>query len=173
MHKKAVNQEYTPIQMMNFKLFILSLIFLLTSTLLSKAQEVQWLSFEQLADSMEVNPKKIIVDVYTDWCTYCKMMDKQVYAKEEVYEIINQDFYAVRLNAEGKEDITFAGRKFTYQSEGDETGIHELALVLAYTPEGMSFPTTTFVDESYQMLFPAVGFMKKKKFLEVLNYLRE
>lgn len=158
---------------MKFKVLIFFLIYLFLIITESEAQEVQWLSFEQLADSMEVSPKKIIVDVYTNWCTYCKMMDKQVYAKEEVYEIMNQDFYAVRLNAESTGDITFAGRKFTYQSEGDETGIHELALVLAYTPEGMSFPTTTFVDENYQMLFPAVGFMKKKKFLEVLNYLRE
>ena len=66
----------------------------------AQKEQVNWISFEQLEDSLNVKPKKILISFYADWCSYCKKMDKVAYQDEKVISILNKDYYAVKMNAE-------------------------------------------------------------------------
>ena len=43
----------------------------------SMAQEINWVTFEEALELQKKNPKKIMMDVYTNWCGPCKMLDKK------------------------------------------------------------------------------------------------
>ncbi|MEM9024458.1 MAG: thioredoxin domain-containing protein, partial [Bacteroidota bacterium] len=46
-----------------------------------EAKAVNWLTFEQLEDSLAIHPKKVFIDFYANWCSYCRKMDKVVFTK--------------------------------------------------------------------------------------------
>ena len=66
------------------------------------AQEtpVKWMSFEQAIEKSKTEKRKIFIDVYTDWCGWCKVMDKNTFSETQVAKILNEMFYPVKLDAE-------------------------------------------------------------------------
>lgn len=133
-----------------------------------KASKIQWLTIEQAAARMEKEPRKIVIDVYTDWCGWCRKMDKETFTDPKVVDLVNKHFYAVKLNAEGKEPITLRGQTFKYK---DEYRSHELAVALLQGQ--MSFPTTVYLDEKMNMLAPVPGYLDAKTFTKILSYFGE
>ena len=63
---------------------IFGILFLFFVTCKLHAQEVNWLSFEEAIALNKKNPKPILIDVYTDWCGYCKKMDLYTYANKTI-----------------------------------------------------------------------------------------
>ena len=82
-----------------------SLILLLFLFQYSHAQEVNWMSIEKAQELQKTNPKNIIMDIYTDWCGPCKLMDKNTFQNQEVAKFLNDNFYAVKFNAEGNSKV--------------------------------------------------------------------
>lgn len=117
---------------------------------------------------MEKEPRKIVIDVYTDWCGWCKKMDKSTFSDPEVARLVNKHFYAVKLDAEGKKPITLKGQTFNYK---EEYRSHELAAALLQGQ--MSYPTTVYLDESMNMLAPVPGYLDAKNFSTILRYFGE
>ena len=133
------------------------------------AQEINWLSWDQAvakAQSDE-NPKKIFIDVYTDWCGWCKKMDKDTFQNPEVALYMNQNFYMVKLDGEGKEPIEFRGKTYKYVPSG-RRGYHELAAALLNGR--LSYPTVVFMDEDLNLLSPVPGYQKPAPFLNIARY---
>ena len=85
---------------------------ILFSSTFSYAQSIKWLSLNEALEAQKIKPKKIIMDVYTEWCGPCKMMDKNTFGNRDVLNYINENFYAVKFNAEGNEEIIFYDKKF-------------------------------------------------------------
>ena len=85
-----------------------------------EAQEVNWLSIEEAMNlaQTEGSPKKIFIDVYTDWCGWCKRMDKDTFQNAEVALYMSENFYMVKLDGEGKEPIEFKGKTYNYVPSG-------------------------------------------------------
>ena len=138
-------------------------------SLSANAQEVDWLSWDEataLAES-DKNPKKMFVDVYTDWCGWCKKMDKDTFQNAEVAAYMAGKYYMVKLDGEGKEDIEFKGKTYKYVPSGRK-GYHELAAALLQGR--LSYPTTIFLDEEMNMLSPVPGYQKPKPFLNIAKY---
>ena len=127
-------------------------------------EEIQWLTIEQAYAKMQTAPRKILIDVYTDWCGWCKVMDRETFKNKAVVDYVNKKYYAVKLDAEQKEVITLGSQKF--QSQGRT---HELALAL--TNNQPSYPTTVFLDDKFQMIQPLPGYMKPKEFHEVITFI--
>lgn len=130
--------------------------------------KIQWLTIEQAAARMEKEPRKMVIDVYTDWCGWCKKMDKETFTDSEVAELVNKHYYAVKLNAEGKEPITLKGQTFNFKTEYKA---HELAVALLQGQ--MSFPTTVYLDEKMNMLAPVPGYLDADNFSKILRYFGE
>lgn len=136
---------------------------------IGSAQAITWLKWEEavkLAET-EKNPKKIFIDVYTDWCGWCKKMDKDTFQDPKVAEYMSKTYYMVKLDGEGKEPIEFKGRTFKFVPSG-RSGYHEFAAALMQGK--MSYPTTIFLDEKLNMLSPVPGYQKPGPFLKIAKY---
>jgi thioredoxin-related protein len=134
---------------------------LFSAALISKAQEtppaeVKWLTIEEAYTLSQTTPKKILVDVYTDWCGWCKRMDATTYSNPEIIKYINENYYPVKFNAEQKAEITILNNTFKFVGEGKQ-GYHELAVALLQGK--LSYPTTVFLDENFGMLQPVPGYL--------------
>ncbi|UOY05601.1 thioredoxin family protein [Muricauda sp. SCSIO 64092] len=149
---------------------VLTLCLLVATTI--SAQEIHWMSFEDAVamTKNEGNTKKVFIDVYTDWCGWCKKMDKDTFQNPEVAAYMQENFYMVKFNAEGKEPIEFDGRTFNYVPSG-RRGYHELAAALLQNR--LSYPTVVFLDENMKMLSPVPGYQKVDPFLQIARYFGE
>ncbi|WP_207430561.1 thioredoxin family protein [Sabulibacter ruber] len=138
------------------------------SSYVAPAEKLTWLTLDQAIEKSKKQPRKILIDVYTDWCGWCKKMDKQVYQNPEVIKKLNSDFYVVKLNAEQRQPITIQGRTYRY---AEKYRSHELALALLKGE--MSYPSTVFLNEKQQVMERVPGYIPPKDFLRALSYLSE
>jgi thioredoxin-related protein len=141
-------------------LFFLALNLVLLGT--AQAQEqIQWMKFEEAIAANEKNPKMILVDVYTDWCGWCKKMDKDTFTDPQVVAHLKKNFYAVKLNAEDtKRRFPFMGKTF---SEA------EMAVAMRVN----SYPNFVVIEPGLQNLAQLPGYREPAAFLAGLNELIE
>ena len=130
--------------------------------------KVEWLTFEEAIALHKENPKKLIIDLYTDWCGWCKVMEKQTYNNEKISAYINENFYPVKFNAEQREAVEFDGHTFKFIPSG-RRGYHELAAAL--TQNKLSYPTTVFMDEELRIIQPIAGFLKPQQMEPILTFI--
>lgn len=139
-------------------------------------KNVKWMTWEeavaatQAAKAAGKKPKKIFVDIYTDWCGWCKKMDKETFEQSMVSAYLNEHFYPVKFDAEQKESITFGGKTFKYVANG-RRGYHELAAALLAGK--MSYPTVVFLNEDLQLLQRIPGYLDIPTFDMIMHYLAE
>lgn len=131
----------------------------------SAEKGIRWLSFEEMQKAQKVKPKKVIIDIYTDWCGWCKRMDKTTFSNPAVAEYVNENFYAVKFNAESKASVLFNGKEFSNPSR-----YHDLAIYLMNGQAG--FPTSVYLDANLQPLTaPIASYLDAKQFETIVNYL--
>ena len=136
-----------------------------TKSSLFEKEKVHWISIEEMQVKMKTEKRPVLVDLYTNWCYWCKVMDKKTYSDPKVAAYINEHFYAVKINAESKETIRWNEKSFSYNQQNK---LNDFALLVS--PGQIGFPTTAiFPDLSLQ---PAAipGYMTVKDIEPVLNY---
>lgn len=130
--------------------------------------QIKWYTFEEALKLNQQEPKKIMVDVYTDWCSWCKVMDKNTFSNDIVSKYINENFYAVKFNAEQKEDVVIGDKTFKFVPQGTR-GYHELAAALLNGK--MGYPSVVFLDESVRIIQPFQGYIKAKPFDQIIKFI--
>ncbi len=156
---------------MKKQIILLLAAFLLASTSgFAQDTNVKWISIKEAEKLNKENPRKIMVDVYTDWCGWCKKMDKETFGHPVIAKFINEHYYAVKLDAEGKEKITFNGTTYKFVAQGSR-GYHELAAGLLNGK--MSFPSIAYMNEEMQLLGAVPGYMTPSSIEPLLNYIAE
>ena len=131
---------------------------------------VKWYSLEEALSLTAKEPRILIIDVYTDWCGWCKRMDAATFSNEEIAATLNQDFYPVKLNAEAREDIVIGDQRYKFVDNG-RRGYHELAAIV--TKGRLSYPTISVVDERGRVLNAYPGYKDAEQFKLFLAYFSE
>ena len=119
-------------------------------------QEIRWVSIEEAQKLTQQEPRKIIMDVYTDWCGWCKKMDKTTFSDAEVVKYVNENFYAVKFDAEAEKKFDFKGQEFSNP---------EFTRALRVS----GFPTVVFFSEDFGKFQPVSGYRKASEFLKMLE----
>lgn len=131
------------------------------------AQEIKWISFEKAVELNKKDPKPMMISVYADWCGWCKKMDQTTYKNPVLTKYISENFYAVKLNGEQKEDIVYNGYTFKYKKQG-RRGYNEFAAALL---DGkLSYPTTVFMNKEVKTLDRIPGYLDKKIMEQIVTY---
>ncbi len=134
----------------------------------SNDEGVQWLTMEEAQEKVKEEPRMVFVDVYTDWCGWCRRMTSETYAHPVIAEYLNNNFYPVKLNAEQKEPIVFQGNTFENENIGQRRATHSFAIALLQGR--MSYPSVAFFNEEMQLITAIPGFRPPERMEAVLAF---
>ncbi|MFH2137771.1 MAG: thioredoxin family protein [Candidatus Omnitrophota bacterium] len=105
---------------------------------------IDWYSdLEQAKIDAQDQEMLLLIDFYTDWCGWCKRLDKDTYANKEVAELA-KNFVCVKINAD----------KFPQ-------------LTKEYNVQG--FPSTVYLRPDGTRIEVIPGYMPPAKFMQVMN----
>lgn len=144
---------------------------LLSSSLPPHPDDLRWYTMEEVIQIKKDNPedgKFIFIDVYTDWCGWCKRMDATTFTHPEIVETFQQYFYPVKFDGEARRDIQFGEQTFKYVAQG-RRGYHELAAALLQGK--LTYPTVVFMDEGFNMIQPLAGYQTPEQLLPILHFI--
>ncbi len=127
--------------------------------------KIDWMTWEEAQVQMKIKRKFVYVDFYTDWCGWCKVMDKKTFANKNVIKYMNEKFYCIKFDAESKKDIEFKGKNYSYNSKHKS---HDLAIEILNGK--MSYPTSVFFDEKFNSPQPIQGYIELKDMEKVVKF---
>ncbi len=138
----------------------LLLLFLSSSPLPQSQKGSEWVSFDEAVERAKDENKKLLVDVYTDWCGWCKKMDKEVYTDPSVVSLLSSHFITVKLNAESSRQITYKGTKLTERNFAAAVGV-------------TGYPSTIFFEPDAKPITLLPGYVPANRFTTILQYIGE
>ncbi|MEM9022560.1 MAG: DUF255 domain-containing protein [Bacteroidota bacterium] len=127
------------------------------------AEEINWMSWEEAVAANKEKPRKIFVDVYTNWCGWCKKMDASTFKDPDVVQAMNNHYYAVKFNAETKDTLNFRNNNYVNTAPQGKRGTHTFAMALL--DSRMSYPSYAILDENFNRVTIIKGYQKKAPFL--------
>lgn len=135
-------------------------------------EAIKWYTWEEAVALNKAKPKKIMVDVYTSWCGWCKKMDKGAFTDPSIAAYITENFYPVKLNAEQREEIKFNEETFGFVGgENGRGGVHALAYALL---DGhMGYPSLVYLNEKYERIMISPGFKETPDLMKELKFAAE
>ena len=132
----------------------------ITSTL-AQGAEINWMTVDELEAAQAREPRKVMVDVYTKWCGPCKMMMRNTFTNGDVIAYLNENFYAVKFDAEGPDPVEFKGQTFSnpnyVPNKPGRNGVHELSRAF----QVRAYPTLVYLDENLEMIAPISGYKNR------------
>ncbi len=156
---------------MKINIILFAAFILLTTTISS--QQIEWLTLAEAMEAQKKIPKKIFMDVYTDWCGPCKLLDKNTFQNPDVSSYISEHYYAVKFNAEGQEEINFYDQKFSNPNyDIDRKGrnaTHQFTQFLGVK----GYPTMVFLSENGAPIMPLVGYQKPRQLELFLKMIKQ
>ena len=127
-----------------------------------------WVDFKDLNDSLKKQAKPVLIFVYTDWCKVCKMQENAVFEDKEILEMLQQEVYALKLNAEGKDDLIFMGRKY---AGANQNQYHQLAEFVGLVEGKLSFPTIVYLGNNLELLQVYNRYISKNQIITTIKLL--
>ncbi len=128
--------------------------------------EIKWYTLEDALKLTNVTPKKIYLDVYTDWCGWCKRMDATTFKDPCVVELMNKYYYPVRFNAEIKDTLHYKDTSFTFNKS-----IRANDLASYFLGGKMSYPTSVYLTETGDLIQPIAGYQEADMLQMILSYI--
>lgn len=134
----------------------------------TEESKINWVSIEKIQELQKKQPRKVMVDVYTDWCGWCKVMDRKTFSNQEVIDYVNKNFYAVKFNAEGTSNVIYYDKVYKFNSGAN---VHELAI--KWLGARMGFPTIAYLDEKGELIEAQPGYKDPQQLKDVLTSLNK
>ncbi|MBV8326184.1 MAG: redoxin domain-containing protein [Chryseobacterium sp.] len=126
-------------------------------------------TFSELERQQKETPKPVVIHLYTDWCTVCKIESFRLNKDKDLVEMMNDHFYLINFEAEKtREKINFQGQEFSYLSNGN-SGIHALALALSKNKEQPVYPLWIFLDKNQNLVYYQEGLLTPEKMKQKLK----
>lgn len=148
---------------------ILLILFVALGTIAVQAQEIKWLSMDEALAAQKKEAKPIFMDVYTDWCGPCKILDKHTFHDPAVVEYISKNYYAVKFNAEGNTEVNYKGKKYGnpgfVEGRKGRNSNHEFAKLLSIR----AYPTMMVFDKKGEIINTIVGLQTPDQLLTALK----
>jgi thioredoxin-related protein len=129
---------------------------------------LKWYDFENAMELNKKAKKKVLVDMYTSWCGWCKVMDRQTFTDPEVVEYLNENFILIKFNAETREPVEYKGQTYTFKPMG-RRGANGLAIQMLNGR--LAYPSLVYLDADFNKLKVSPGFKKPQQLLSELKAL--
>jgi len=134
---------------------IFLLLFIIQGGLFAK----EWYTFQDGIEVAEKDNKHVVIDFYTDWCRWCKVMDEKTFSVPKVEHYLFRHFVPIRINAESIQDtVFFKGQRLTFRE-----------LTAAFRVTG--FPSVAFLTPDAELITIIPGYIKTEMFLNILKYM--
>jgi len=133
--------------------------------------KINWMTFEEAEKAIKKKPKKVFVDVYTDWCGWCKRLDQATFSDKRVADYMNDNYYAIKFDAQHPEPIKLGGKQYSNprfdksKPKRARNATHELAVKY----KARSYPTVLFLDEKLDLIQAVPGYRDADAFLPILE----
>jgi thioredoxin-related protein len=137
----------------------------------SEKIEFKWYTFEEAFALNQKNPKKIFIDIYTDWCGWCVKMDQTTFRDSIIRDYMARNFYPVKLNAERKDTVRYNGNTYVNPSPEKPRSTHQLAVSLLQGQ--LSYPSYVILNEKFEILNMVKGYKVAKEMEVLLHYIAE
>ncbi len=137
--------------------FIVTLVFFLVfgANVQSQSNGIHWKSIQEVESLQKQEPRKVLIDVTAEWCGWCKIMDKKTFTDRDVFEYVNENFYAVKMDYDKTGPFKLNGKQYSPQ-------------VLAREQNISGLPALVFINEDYSLIIPSEGYKKPKQLLSEL-----
>ncbi len=139
---------------------ILPVVFFMLHAQADEKTKLRWWSFNDGMAEAQKSGKKVMIDVYTDWCGWCKKMDKDTYSDGSVADYLTKKYVAVKLNAESSKTLEYRGKAYTERELAQAFGIN-------------GYPSIIFLTESGDPITVYPGYADAGHFKTVLSYIAE
>jgi len=126
----------------------------------AKGETNTWMSYDSGMELAHDMGKPVVIDFYTSWCRWCKVMERETFLNEKVASYLNENFISIRINAEQKNTrIKYGGRMYT-----------PAGLARAFRVRG--YPSVAYLDDKGRLIFVDAGFKRPEQFMVNLKYVK-
>ena len=120
-----------------------------------------WVPFDEGLKLVSKEKKPAVIDFYTSWCKWCKVMDEKTFSDPAVKRYLAENFVTIRLNAEDR------SKKYSYNGKT----LNSVELTRYFGVRG--FPTLAYLDSKGKLITLVPGYVPKETFLPLLKYIKE
>lgn len=142
------------------KVFLIASMVIIQVASILSAKEPTWKGFDAGLDEAKKSGKKVLIDVYTDWCTWCKKMDANTYSDATVQEYLKKNYVLVKLNPEKDSHVTYDGKKYSAAEFSQGMGV-------------TGYPATLFLQSDGKPITLLPGYAEADMFIHILRYINE
>jgi thioredoxin-related protein len=132
---------------------------------------IHWYSFEDAAKLNAQNHKKVFIDIFTDWCGWCKELDRSTFTNPAIVKLMSENFIAVKLNAERKDTVIFNGYTFINPNPNGVRSPHQLASSMLKGK--MMYPSMVFMDDSMHIITTVQSYLKAVDLEPILAFISQ
>ncbi len=119
-----------------------------------------WYKYDDGLAKAKKEKKHVMVHFYTNWCGWCKRMDKNTFANQEVKKLLNDSYVPIRVNAESAEKVKVDGKEMTLRQVSGSYGVR-------------AYPATWFLKPNGEKIAPRNGYVEPDEFQYILKWVKD